>query len=445
MTNEDKDPMGADIVPQYTANPLAAVKDRPKKRLIAIDAARGLALIGLMAIHILPDADEDTGESTLSWHLFSGDSAALFALLAGVGLALSSGGSAPHQGQRMTGDRVGLAARAMVIGALGLVISAILPWDPPAYSILLYYAVFFLLAIPFLLLRSRALFAWAAVFGLTAPVLKQQLGPALPESSAWNHTVVNLVTEPGGSASELLLIGSYPALVYMTYLLAGLGLGRLDLRRARVQGLIAGVGAALAVLSNVVSFLLLRAGGYEALLATPGMTSQDLDEALVFGSEGLPDTSWWWLAMATPHTNTPLAIASSLGTGMLVLGVFLLIAPCAERLLKPLAAMGAMTLTLYFAHLLALAPELHYDDQGMWFVLHLIAAAALAWFWQRKFGQGPMERVVTAVTRNARQIVADDIPDTTPGGSATESPRGATGTTAAGESPPDAGQADDHR
>ena len=38
---------------------------RPTRRLVGIDAARGLALIGLMAIHLLPAWNEETGEA--SW------------------------------------------------------------------------------------------------------------------------------------------------------------------------------------------------------------------------------------------------------------------------------------------------------------------------------------------------------------------------------------------
>jgi uncharacterized membrane protein len=382
---------------------------RAGRRLVGIDAARGLALIGLLAVHILPDATED-GDPTLAWNLFAGDSAALFALLAGAGLALATGGSSPHRGRALTADRAGLVVRAALIGIVGLVIAAILPAeDPPADGILLYYAVFFLLALPFLQLGPKALLLSAAGFALVSPVLMQRLGPALPESSADNHTVVNLITEPVGTAAELLLTGTYPAMIYMTYLLVGLGLGRLDLRATRVQGLILGIGAGLAVVANLASALLINvAGGYQTLLETSGMSAGTLDQTLVFGPEGIiPDSSAWWLAIATPHTNTPLAVASSLGTAMAVLGVVLLLAPKAGRWLTPLAAMGAMTLTLYTAHLLALAPELHYDEPALWFALHLLAAAVFAWAWHRKIGQGPLERVVATGARNARQILTD--------------------------------------
>ncbi|MBB5749609.1 heparan-alpha-glucosaminide N-acetyltransferase domain-containing protein [Micrococcus sp. TA1] len=403
-------------------SPLAPPAPRRTGRLIGIDAARGLALIGLIAIHIFPD-ETDAGDPTLAWNLFSGDSAALFALLAGVGLAFSTGGATPHRGRQLAADRLGLVARALVIGAIGLVISAILPWDPPANNILTYYAVFFLLTIPFLHLRTRALFLSAAAFAVIFPILLQQVGPELPESSAWNHTVVNLVTEPLGTVSELLLTGNYPALAYMTYLLVGLGLGRLNLRSTRVQAMIAGAGAALAALSHLLSALLLGpAGGYNALLAASDLSEDELDWTLTFGSEEIPDTSAWWLAVDTPHANTTLAIGASLGLGLLVTGLFLLLAERTGRVLMPLAAMGSMTLTLYSAHLIALAPELHYDDPTLWFVLHLAAAAAFAWYWHRRFGQGPLEKGVATVARRTRQLVLDREPGSVAAGTATTPP-----------------------
>ena len=68
-------------------------------RLHGIDAARGLALLGMMATHLLPTF-ESTADLTPTWIglTFSGRAAALFAVLAGVGLALSTGKRKPVQG-----------------------------------------------------------------------------------------------------------------------------------------------------------------------------------------------------------------------------------------------------------------------------------------------------------------------------------------------------------
>jgi uncharacterized membrane protein len=386
---------------------------RPTRRLVGIDAARGLALVGLMAIHILPSWNEETGEASFTWRVFSGDSAALFALLAGVGLALTSGGRHPHEGKAMTADRIGLAVRAVLIAIVGLWIGTLMPEDPPAYSILLYYGVFFLLAIPFLHAGPKALFASAAVFGVVAPLLMQGLLDQLPEWSSYNPTLTTLVTEPGATASQLLLTGSYPALPYMTYLLVGMGLGRLNLRRQEVQIRLLVVGIGIAIFARASSYFLLYAfGGYRRLREASAMGEEELAEVLIWGPDSLPTSTVWWLAIATPHTNTPLAIAASLGISLAVLGALLLIARKAEAWLLPLAAMGVMTLTLYTAHLVALSFEAHYDQPYLWYVIHLVVAALFAVAWQRALGQGPLERVIGLSVKGTRRAVLHGSPGT---------------------------------
>lgn len=381
---------------------------RPTKRLVGIDAARGLALAGLMAIHILPAWDEETGEASWTWRLFSGDSASLFALLAGVGLAMTSGRKHPHEGRAMTGDRAGLFVRAVLITLIGLGIGELMPENPPAYNILIYYGVFFLLAIPFLRAGPKVLFASAAVFGVGSPVLMQKLLDVLPGWSSYNPTLTDVFTEPGATASQLLLTGTYPALPYMTYVLVGMGIGRLNLRGIGVQTRLLAVGAGLAIFAQVTSyFLLYAAGGYDRLLEASGMGEEALWEALVWGPGSLPTNTGWWLAIVTPHTNTPLAIAASLGVSLAVLGAFLLIARStrAAKWLLPLYAMGMMTLTLYTAHLVALSFEIHYEQPSLWFLVHLVVAALFAVAWQRALGQGPLEKVIGLSAKGTRRLV----------------------------------------
>ena len=379
---------------------------RPTRRLVGIDAARGLALIGLMAIHLLPAWNEETGEASWSWRLFSGDSAALFALLAGVGLALTSGGRHPHEGATMTADRIGLLVRAVLIAAVGLWIGTLMPEDAPADNILIYYGVFFLLAIPFLHAGPKALFVCAAVFGIVSPLLMQGLLDQLPAWSNNNPTLSTVLTEPGATASQLLLTGTYPALPYMTYLLVGMGLGRLNLRKQEVQIRLLVIGVGMAIFAQATSYFLLYAfGGYQRLLDASAMGEHELEEVLVWGPDSLPTSTVWWLAIATPHTNTPLAIAASLGVGLTVLGALLLIARKAEAWLLPLAAMGAMTLTLYTAHLVGLSFEIHYDQPYLWFLIHVALAALFAVAGYRALGQGPLERFVSLSVKGTRRLV----------------------------------------
>lgn len=388
---------------------------RSKRRLVGIDAARGLALIGLMAIHILPSWNTETGEATWSWRLFSGDSAALFALLAGVGLALGSGGRHPREGRALAGERVGVLVRALLITTVGLCINAAMPENPPAYNILFYYGVFFLLAIPFLHAKAPTLFVWAAGFGILAPLLMQGLLDVLPEWWYYNPTLSNVLSNPAGTVSQLLLTGSYPALPYMTYLLVGMGLGRLDLRAVSTQIRLVFVGVSLWVAAQTISYVLLYGfEGYFKLQAASHLSEEKLDEILVWGAGSLPTTTGWWLAITTPHSNTPLAIAVSLGVSLAALGVFLLISRKIWAWLLPLYAMGSMTLTLYTAHLLVLALGLHDDAPYLWYAVYLLVAAGFAVVWQLTLGQGPLERVVAFAAKGTRRLVVGQAQSSSP-------------------------------
>ncbi|MEX5300308.1 heparan-alpha-glucosaminide N-acetyltransferase domain-containing protein [Kocuria sp. CPCC 205292] len=379
------------------------------RRSVGIDAARGLALIAIMCVHILPMSYAATGRPTVSWILFPGDSPALFALLAGTGLAFTSGGRRPYRGREMTAARAGIVVRALLLLLLGLLIGLLMPPEPPAYNILIYFAAYFLLALPFLGLGPRALFIGAAVFLVTGPLLLHLLADVLPEWSSYNPTFATLAAEPLAVLGQLLLTGTYPALPYLAYVLTGMAIGRLNLRRRDVQVRLLVVGAALAVTAKLVSRQLLYAGDvYTRLLfSDPDLTAAQLESLLVYGPTGtLPTTTPWWLVLTTPDVNTPFSVAWSLGVSLAVVGTCLLLARRHGAWLQPVAALGAMTLTLYAAHLVFLSFELFYTAPVLWLIASLLLSVLFALAWQRAFGAGPVERAMNAAVRPVRRAVA---------------------------------------
>ncbi|GAA1746644.1 heparan-alpha-glucosaminide N-acetyltransferase domain-containing protein [Kocuria aegyptia] len=387
----------------------AAGVPRPARRLIGVDAARGLALFGMVAVHTLPSWDERTGEAHWSWTLFAGHSAALFATLAGVSLAFASGGRTPRTGRRMTASRWSLAGRAGVIALVGLLLGFL---ELPVSNILIYYGMLFLLAVPFLRLRTRSLLLCAALFALLAPFLMQWSVDVLPGLEYENPSLVDLVLDPGTVLSQLLLTGVYPALPWMAFLLAGLAVGRTDLTSRRVQTLLATVGAAVALLVWSASALALQVlGGYEAIAeGTPWMEESQIDEVLVFGGDPtLPTDTLWWLLISAPHSNTPFFLALNVGLALSVLGVCLLLERVAARMLAPIAAAGAMTFTLYTVHLLVLWPGYFELAPAVWTACQLVVFTLFALLWRRARGQGPLEQVVTRATRAiSRRVLARD-------------------------------------
>jgi uncharacterized membrane protein len=353
-----------------------------------LDAARGLALIGLMALQILPGHHTVTPAPAWPHLLLSEASAALFILLAGVGLALGSGGRLPHRGRWLAADRVGVAVRAVLIAVAGLGIGALMPGDAPADNLLICCGVLFVLAIPFLRLSATALFVCAAVLWMVGPLLVQGVTDVLPAPA-------DVPAEPGGTVSRLLVTGTYPALPYLSCLLAGLGVGRMNLRDTGIQVRLLAAGAGLIVLARTADpFGPYVSGGHGRVPATGGTGADELAEVLVRGPDPWPVDGVW-------------AIAAGLGVALLVLGGCLLISRRSGVWSLRLSAVGAMGLSVYTAHLVALSVEVRYDLPVLWSVAHLGAAVLLAVGWRRALGRGPLERVLDAVGDAGRRTVLD--------------------------------------
>ncbi|HEX2074344.1 MAG TPA: hypothetical protein VHF92_11200, partial [Geodermatophilus sp.] len=72
----------------------------------------------------------------------------------------------------------------------------------------------------------------------------------------------------------------------------------------------------------------------------------------------------------------------------------------------PLRAAGAMTLTLYTAHVLVLQTGVLEDHPAMQYLLLLVAPSLVfAVLWRRRRAQGPLEALVGRAADAARQAV----------------------------------------
>ncbi|MFW3385604.1 UNVERIFIED_CONTAM: heparan-alpha-glucosaminide N-acetyltransferase domain-containing protein [Kocuria sp. CPCC 205274] len=367
-----------------------------------IDAARGMALIGLLAVPFVPADDHGIQDPTWSDVLLSGAPVALFVLLAGVGLAFDSGGRFPHRGRWLAADRMGMAVQAILMAAVGLGVGALMPDGAPADNILIYYAVFLVLAIPFLHLSATALFVCAALMWILGPLLMHDLAAVLPAYAPSTPTSADGVSGAAGTISQLLLTASHPILSYLTCLLVGLGLGRMRLRDTGVQIRVLVVGAALVICAQAASVVSSAFDGYDRFL-TGNRTSM---EVRVWGPEVSPTDSPWWPAIIPAPTDTAWTIAAGLGVGLLVLGSLLLATRKFGAWLLPMSALGPMSLTLYTAHLVALSFQAHYDQPSLGYLLLLVVVALAARTWQRAaLGPGPLERVVSTSVETTRRAV----------------------------------------
>ncbi|MCR2801452.1 DUF1624 domain-containing protein [Microbacterium sp. zg-Y818] len=339
-------------------------------RLAGIDLARGLAIVGMLAAHLLDGQAPDTP----TWvGLADGRSSILFATLAGVSIGLVTGGSVPLAGSAMRTARGRLAVRAGVLYVIGLLLIAT---GVPVYVILPAYALLFLLGIPFTGLGARALLSAAAVVALVMPFVQAWLDRA----PFWDTAV--------GEQVALLVGWHYPFPVWIAFLLAGMGLARIDLRDLTTQLRLVVAGASLSML------------GYG--LALVSGASEFEEEVSVWGAV--------WTAR--PHSSGILEVIGSGGFAIAAIGVCLLL--CRTPLtwvVLPLRAAGAMPLTAYVAQLLVWA---------VWAWLALGSTEGLAEFralhpfwpitlgilagctlWALLLGRGPLERLLALLARRA--------------------------------------------
>lgn len=384
-------------------------------RLSGIDAARGLALLGMMATHVFPTFESDA-QLTPTWVglVFSGRASALFAVLAGIGLALSTGKQQPLHGPQLWAARRGIALRALVIGAVGLSLGGL---EVNIAIILVHYALLFLCVLPFLGLDVKHLLVLAAGWVLVSPAVAFLLRPWLltaePPLQLGHNPMWEDLSTPSVLLGDLFLTGYYPVLQWITYLLIGLAIGRMALTSGAVPVLLLAVGSAVAVLAKWLSIVMMEDwGGRAALQASLLNPSYPLESLLQVNLAGVDQTgSAWWLASSAPHSGTTLDLLHTSGVAAAVVGVFLILGRLVQgaRLdaLLPLRGAGAMTLSFYTAHLCVMASLYGQPLPSGWTVegvywVQVAAILALGGIFAALAWRGPLEWVAHAANQLGR-------------------------------------------
>jgi len=374
---------------------------RSAARVVGVDIARFVALAGMMATHILPTFQDGTTELTFAQSVAGGRASALFAVLAGVSLALTSGRTRPVRGRAFVSVAAGVSVRAVLIAGIGLAIGK--P-DSGIAVILTYYGVLFLLGIPFLMLRTPWLLALAALWLVVAPVIAHLVRPQLP-ARGYDNPSFESFADWERLLSELTFTGYYPAVPWLAYLLVGLAIGRTDLTRWRAPVALACVGGVLVAVSFAVSDALVRRPGVKDELAESFGSTTALEQSLAEGTFGnTPTDSWWWLAVRAPHSATSFDLAHTIGSALLVIAVCLVLGRLLPSFTAVLFGAGAVTLTLYTVHVL-LRVELWDDETLATYVGQLGAALALGAVFALTQTRGPLEALVGALSKLARRLV----------------------------------------
>lgn len=341
-------------------------------RIAGVDLARGLAVVGMFAAHMLLSAEQFIWREPDTWTVvFDGRSSILFATLAGVSIGLMTGGRTPLRGSLMTSARWKLVLRALSLLVLGILL---ILTGVPVYVILPAYAILFLFAILFTRLHAGTVLWVAAGLAVVMPFVQ----PVLDALPIW--------AAPFGGELDLMLGWHYPFTVWIAFVLAGLGVARAGVTRLSVQARMLVAGTLLATIGYALAELPPPAGEYLQSVWT-----------------------------AQPHSSGLFESVGSGGFAIAVLGACLLL--CRIRALKavtlPLRATGAMPLTAYTVQLLVwvVIALIVLGDTGDYFgfvalepfwpltIGMLIGCTA----WALLLGRGPLEWTLERATRSVGQ------------------------------------------
>jgi len=299
--------------------------------------------------------------------------------------------------------------RAVILLVLG---TALTLSGTPVEVILAFYGLYFLLVLPLYCLGARALAIIAAASALVLPQVLYVIQGALNSGDSGPGGIWAWPAGGDGIVS-LLFTGSYPALTWIPFVIAGMAVARLDLAATAVRIHLAITGVGLAVLGY--------GGSWLALHLVPGALSKLGSGG--WGAGGSAASAWWsdtWgypsgdtaagLLVASPHSETTLSIVANAGLAIVVLAACLAAVdafPRFHRLARPVIAVGSMSLTAYVFHIVGI----HFlgIEELPGSALHvllgfIVAVTVFATLWSRFFRRGPLEWLLGKATRAAELV-----------------------------------------
>ncbi|GHC69941.1 membrane protein [Streptomyces violaceochromogenes] len=385
-----------------------------------MDLARALAVFGMYVVHIGPPLSATDGVASWVRYMADGHSSILFATLAGFSLMLLAGRREPKTGLAGRQAKARIAIRAVVLLALGTAMAM----EYGGVIILGFYGVYFLLALPLVRLRAKTLAIIAATLALVTPQLSFALNSLLTEpvrKSINAYDPLHRLSDVG--VLDLLFTGFYPTITWMSFVVAGMALARLDLSQTAVQWRMAALGLALTATAYGMSLLLAGKDALDSLAEGGGSSgssgSMSGGSGSMSGGSGPmpPDGGSFepqasMLLTAGPHSGTTFDIIGSVGVAILVIvgaTVAMDRLPRLRRLAKPVIAVGTMSLTAYVGHFVAqslLSMPGGTSTQQSWvpLLMFVLGAIVFAATWSRFFRRGPLEYLLNAATKPAKHI-----------------------------------------
>lgn len=300
----------------------SAVKLREKssKRLLALDAARGLAVVGMFVQHFA--LNQTNG-------FVSGNTMILFILCSGISYSIMSRSMAEH-GIEPAAFRSRVLARSVFIDLVGYLI---LMLNGPFGMVLPAYAMLFILSLALVHYSARTLAVLSGVLFWVSPPLM------LIGLSLFAHTAL-LYDIAGGPLS---------ALAWAPVFVAGMAIGKMDLYKLETAVKFIVTGLVIFIPSKLIALFLLP-GLYHNfenwLVQLSSNPNPQIDQYAMWPLNTEP-VQWQMLFLDAPQSGATFELLIGFGGTLILLGLLLLVENKLKAVLQIFAAAGRVALTLY--------------------------------------------------------------------------------------------------
>lgn len=367
--------------------------DASTARIESYDIVRAFAVLGMIVVNYNVILLEFTSKYSHTFFtqlgdILTGRAAALFVMLAGIGITLMAR-SALISGDA---DKLAVVRRKILMRCIALFLMGHLFWLFWRADILHFYALFLAIGVLLLPLAGKTIWLINILLAAVSTIIFCLTGGDPDISSVFNFKGVFLE-----NLSDMLFSGYYAAFPWLSFLLAGIWLGKSQMAGSSISlGKIA--------IGSLVVFLF-----SEKLLGIGDMYYADATEsltALLLTREAFP--------------MSPLSLLSA-GSGAIFV-IIVTMMSCRNRLalnlLMPLKNVGRLSLTIYVSHVfMAFAfaavfkPKMTVNDYVsaviVFFLLSILFYLIFANLWCKYFKYGPLEWILRVVSNFGGGVSAD--------------------------------------
>lgn len=355
-----------------------------KQRIIGIDVARAIAVIGMIIVNFKMAFGKEGSEFLTSLTgVFDGKAAATFVVLAGVGLAFMSN-SAVHTKDlaKLKATKVRIFKRALFLFIAGLSYTAIWTAD-----ILHFYGVYMLITLFFVNQRKTIILASSASLILIYPLLMAGFEYDL----GWNFETFDYSDfwTLKGFLRNTFYNGFHPVLPWVSFMLLGLWFGKQDLGNTKFVWKTLKVSLIIFISTQLISLLSIE------LLADGDLVSKaELEQVL--GTSPMPPLPFYMIS------------GSSIAIFVISACILLTNRFHESKLVDALYKTGQLALTFYIAHvIIGMGAVEVFGDKEMgdyplsFSVIYALVFSLLcvlfAVLWRSKKESGPLEWLIRKI------------------------------------------------